>query len=64
MGSITDVTQSIPALDFSAFDTAVRVQDDLFRHVNGAWIERTPIPEDKPSEAELFGEFYNSAIPV
>jgi putative endopeptidase len=48
VGSITDVTQSIPALDFSAFDTAVRVQDDLFRHVNGAWIERTPIPEDKP----------------
>jgi len=21
-----------------------------------------PIPEDRPSEAELFGEFYNSAI--
>ena len=48
MGSITDVTPPIPALDFSAFDTDVRVQDDLFRHVNGAWIERTPIPDDKP----------------
>ena len=48
MGSITDVTQSTPALDFSTFDTGVRVQDDLFRHVNGSWIERTPIPDDKP----------------
>ncbi|MCK6079254.1 peptidase M13 [Microbacterium sp. EYE_5] len=25
----------------------VRPQDDLFRHVNGAWLERTEIPEDK-----------------
>ena len=48
MGSIADVTQPTPALDFSTFDTDVRVQDDLFRHVNGAWIERTPIPDDKP----------------
>ncbi len=48
MGSITDVTHSTPALDFSTFDTDVRVQDDLFRHVNGSWIERTPIPDDKP----------------
>jgi hypothetical protein len=23
-----------------------------------------PIPEDKPSEAELFGEFYNTHLPV
>ncbi|WP_460773156.1 M13 family metallopeptidase [Microbacterium sp. GXF7504] len=27
--------------------TTVRPQDDLFRHVNGNWIERTEIPEDK-----------------
>jgi putative endopeptidase len=25
----------------------IRPQDDLFRHVNGAWLERTDIPEDK-----------------
>ena len=48
MGSITDVTHSTPALDFSTFDTDVRVQDDLFRHVNGTWIDQTPIPDDKP----------------
>lgn len=25
----------------------IRPQDDLFRHVNGAWLDRTEIPEDK-----------------
>jgi len=29
--------------------------------MNVTWVSR-PIPEDRPSEAELFGEFYNSAI--
>ena len=28
-------------------DSAVRPQDDLFRHVNGKWIDRTEIPSDK-----------------
>ena len=28
-------------------DERIRPQDDLFRHVNGRWIERTEIPEDK-----------------
>ncbi|WP_460511329.1 M13 family metallopeptidase [Frigoribacterium salinisoli] len=28
-------------------DPDVRPQDDLFRHVNGRWIARTEIPEDK-----------------
>jgi putative endopeptidase len=28
-------------------DAAVRPQDDLFRHVNGKWIDRTEIPSDK-----------------
>jgi putative endopeptidase len=28
-------------------DATVRPQDDLYRHVNGKWIERTAIPEDK-----------------
>nr|WP_294693116.1 M13-type metalloendopeptidase [uncultured Friedmanniella sp.] len=37
-----------PALDFDDFDRSVRVQDDLFRHVNGGWAARTQIPDDKP----------------
>ena len=37
-----------PALDFATFDPSVRVQDDLFRHVNGTWLEQTQIPADQP----------------
>jgi putative endopeptidase len=37
-----------PAIDFSNFDQSVRIQDDLFRHVNGSWLNRTEIPADKP----------------
>jgi len=42
-----------PALDLDAFDHSVRVQDDLYRHVNGGWAARTDIPDDKP----LIGSF-------
>jgi putative endopeptidase len=37
-----------PAIDFSTFDEGIRVQDDLFRHVNGLWLAKTEIPADKP----------------
>src|SRR5690606_14923477 len=29
------------------FSSDTRPQDDLYRHVNGAWLERTEIPGDK-----------------
>nr|WP_231747537.1 M13-type metalloendopeptidase [Auraticoccus cholistanensis] len=35
-------------MDPSTFDPDVRIQDDLYRHVNGPWMARTEIPEDKP----------------
>jgi putative endopeptidase len=35
-------------LDRAGFDPSVRVQDDLFRAVNGNWIKNTEIPADKP----------------
>lgn len=35
-------------VDRSGFDPSVRVQDDLFRAVNGAWLKKTEIPADKP----------------
>ena len=34
-------------LDLSGFDPAVRIQDDLFRAVNGGWLQATEIPADK-----------------
>ena len=33
----------------------------LKHYMNVTWVSR-PIAEDKPSEEELFGEFYNSEI--
>ncbi|MFW6598932.1 M13 family metallopeptidase [Propionibacteriaceae bacterium Y2011] len=37
-----------------------RVQDDLFRHVNGAWLADAEIPSDKPS-AGAFDELRDTA---
>ncbi|MFC4244094.1 M13 family metallopeptidase [Gryllotalpicola reticulitermitis] len=38
-------------------DPQTRPQDDLFRHVNGKWLERTEIPADKAR----WGSFYQLA---
>jgi sulfoacetaldehyde dehydrogenase len=35
----------------------------LKHYMNVTWVSR-PIPEDKPSEAELFGAFYNTPVPA
>src|SRR5690606_12135133 len=46
---------ALPAgIELDELDPAIRPQDDLFRHVNGAWIERTEIPSDKAR----YGSFY------
>ena len=42
---MTDAFRSGIALDELSAD--IRPQDDLFRHVNGAWLDRTDIPDDK-----------------
>ena len=34
-------------LDKTTFDNAIRVQDDLYRAVNGRWLDDTEIPSDK-----------------
>ena len=34
-------------IDTANFDKSVRPQDDLFRYVNGHWLETTEIPADK-----------------
>src|SRR4030095_14956960 len=48
MCRVTETSTQRPAIDFSAFDPDVRIQDDLFRHVNGTWLNTTEIPADKP----------------
>ena len=42
---MTEAPRTGLALD--ELSAEIRPQDDLFRHVNGAWIDRTEIPEDK-----------------
>ncbi len=42
---MTDTPRSGLALD--ELSDEIRPQDDLFRHVNGRWLERTEIPDDK-----------------
>ena len=42
-----------PGLDKAELNHNIRPQDDLFRHVNGKWLESTPIPEDQA----VYGSF-------
>ena len=44
-------------IELASIDTAVRPQDDLFRHVNGTWLRTTTIPADRA----VFGTFVNLA---
>lgn len=36
-------------------DESVRPQDDLYQHVNGAWLKSTIIPDDRPLEGTFTG---------
>ena len=35
--------------DLSGADTSAKAGDNFFRYANGAWIDRTSIPPDKPA---------------
>lgn len=37
-------------ITLSNIDQNVRPQDDLYQHVNGAWLKNTTIPDDRPLE--------------
>ena len=39
--------EPVAGLDLAGFDVGTRVQDDLFRAVNGSWLAQTAIPADK-----------------
>ncbi|MET1253552.1 M13 family metallopeptidase [Aliikangiella maris] len=36
-------------IELTNFDTKVKPQDDFYRYVNGAWLDKTEIPADKSS---------------
>jgi predicted metalloendopeptidase len=53
MSSLTRGQTLRSGIDQTTFDRSVRIQDDLFLHVNGEWLKHTPIPDDKSD----FGSF-------
>ena len=48
-----DTSPASIRLDPATFDTSIRPQDDLFRHVNGKWLAETQIPAEKVSYGTL-----------
>lgn len=55
LGSVSSVVAEdlFSGIDPDGFDRKVRVQDDLYKHVNGRWLLNTAIPSDKSN----FGSF-------
>jgi len=49
LGGLAMAAQPQSGLELKSFDKSVRVQDDLFRAVNGHWLTTTDIPADKSS---------------
>ena len=47
-------------IDLSYRDDAVRVQDDLFAHVNGQWLDNYDIPADRAVDG-AFRALYDQA---
>ncbi len=41
--------QLASGLDYDGMDRSVRIQDDLFRHMNGRWLRDTPFPPEYAS---------------
>ena len=44
------MSTSTSGLDLNHIDSTVRIQDDLYRHVNGAWLKTAVIPADRSSD--------------
>ena len=56
----TDATGLTSGIDLDALDPATRPQDDLYRHVNGRWIDTHEIPADRAMDG-AFRDLYDKA---
>nr|BFF18172.1 hypothetical protein GCM10025730_16930 [Promicromonospora thailandica] len=56
----TDATGLTSGIDLDALDPATRPQDDLYRHVNGQWIDSHEIPADRAMDG-AFRALYDQA---
>ena len=57
---MTSELTSPSGIDLSYIDPAVRVQDDLFAHVNGGWLSSYEIPPDRAVDG-AFRKLYDQA---
>ncbi len=57
---VTSEPISVSGLDLSHLDASVRVQDDLFVHVNGKWLDDYQIPADRAVDG-AFRALYDQA---
>src|SRR5690606_17052656 len=60
LGCVTSDVTSPSGIDLTHLDPAVRVQDDLFTHVNGAWLTGYEIPADRAVDG-AFRTLYDRA---
>ncbi|WP_067834816.1 M13 family metallopeptidase [Nocardia lijiangensis] len=60
MEIVTSEPISLSGLDLSHLDDSVRVQDDLFVHVNGKWLDDYQIPADRAVDG-AFRALYDQA---
>jgi sulfoacetaldehyde dehydrogenase len=61
-GSFTNGMPQTPSLGCGTWGGNIVSENITVKHyMNTTWVS-TPIPEDKPREEEIFGEFYNSEI--
>src|SRR5687767_3857560 len=51
---MTAEPETTSGIERKNFDTGVRAQDDLFRHVNGKWLDEAAIPSDRPAYGTIF----------
>lgn len=50
----------ISGIEYDNMDSSVRPQDDFYRYVNGQWLDKTEIPEDK-SRYGAFSKLYDES---
>ncbi len=61
-GSFTNGMPQTPSLGCGTWGGNITSENISVKHyMNTTWVS-TPIPEDKPKEEEIFGEFFNSEI--